>query len=76
MTLDDFSWSGRSRAMYDALIDSAPPFLRTRAREGFERWMAARGGAVTEELVLEHVRETLPDPYRGMLLRRLEQAGG
>jgi hypothetical protein len=74
--IDELQWSGRSRAMYDAMIESAPAFLRTRAREGFERWMGARGDTVTEDLLLAHVRETLPDPYRGMLLKRLEQAGG
>jgi len=74
--VDELQWSGRSRAMYDAMIESAPPFLRTRAREGFERWMDARGTTVTEDLLLAHVRETLPDPFRGMLLKRLEQVGG
>ena len=76
MGIDELQWSGRSRAMYDAMIESAPAFLRTRAREGFERWMGARGDTVTEDLLLAHVRETLPDPYRGMLLKRLEQVGG
>jgi hypothetical protein len=73
---NEWVWEGRSRALYDAMIEGAPAFLRSRAVGGFARWMQGRGHAVTEDLLLAHVRETLPEPYRGMLLARLAQIGG
>lgn len=78
MTPDDIDWQGRSREMHEAMMDSAPPFVKKTVEDTFMGRVEPQSKTVTEDMMLRQVRETLPDPFRGTLLKRLEQvqAGG
>jgi len=70
----DLTWEGNSKKMFDEMIESSPKPFRamtekklTEAIEG-----KAGGGAVTEDIVIECVKEVTPKPFVGMALKKLE----
>ena len=66
------AWEGNSKAMFDKMMSSAPVFMRDKARKKFEEWVASqRLTVLTEALIEQHVTETLPPQFRGMLLAQL-----
>ena len=71
--LDNLTWEGNSKAMYDKLVESAPAFMREQLKKGFEDWVAKKGiTTMTEDLLEEHVKETAPGPMQGMILAQLQ----
>ena len=68
----NLTWEGNSKAMYDKMMSTAPAFMRDKARKKFEEWIQNKGvTAMTEALIEQHVSETLPPQFRGMLLAQL-----
>jgi hypothetical protein len=72
--VDNLSWEGSSKTMYDKLLESAPAFMRDQAKKGFEDWVAKKGiTTMTEALLEEHIKETAPAPMQAMILAQLQQ---
>jgi len=68
------TWEGNSKAMFDKLIESSPkPFRAMTEKKLMEAIMAKAGdGAVTEDMVIEAVKEVTPKPFIGMALKNIE----
>jgi hypothetical protein len=72
--VDDLSWEGNSKTMFDKLLESAPAFMREQAKKTFEDWVAKKGiTTMTEELLEEHIKESAPAPMQAMILGQLAQ---
>ncbi|MBI5375334.1 MAG: hypothetical protein HZA77_07855 [Candidatus Schekmanbacteria bacterium] len=71
----DFNWQQNSKAMFDKSIEGSPkPFqemTRKRLLETLTK-KAGDGGAVTEDMFLEAVKEITPKPFLQMALKALE----
>ena len=71
--VDNLTWEGNSKAMYDKLVASAPAFMRDQAINGFAAWISQKGiTTMTEDLVEQHVKDTAPAPMQGMILGQLQ----
>ena len=71
----ELNWQGNSKAMFDKLIESSPKPFRAMTEkkmlEGMEK-KAGDGGAVTEDIVIEVVKEITPKPFVAMALKNIE----
>jgi hypothetical protein len=71
----ELNWQGNSKAMFDKLIESSPKPFRAmtekKMMEGIEK-KAGEGGAVTEDIVVEVVKEITPKPFVAMALKNIE----
>jgi hypothetical protein len=71
----EFNWQGNTKAMFDKLIESSPKPFRAmtekKMMEGIEK-KAGEGGAVTEDIVVEVVKEITPKPFVAMALKNIE----
>jgi hypothetical protein len=71
----ELNWQGNSKAMFDKLIESSPKPFRAMTEkkmlEGMEK-KAGEGGAVTEDIVIEVVKEITPKPFVAMALKNIE----
>ena len=71
----ELNWQGNSKAMFDKLIESSPKPFRAMTEkkmlEGVEK-KAGEGGAVTEDIVEEVVKEITPKPFVAMALKNIE----
>ncbi len=71
-TLSSLTWEGNSKAMFDKMISTAPAFMRDKALKKFADWTAEKSlTTITEALIEQHVTETLPPQFRGMVLGQL-----
>ena len=71
--VDNLTWEGNSKAMYDKLVESAPAFMRDQAINGFANWVSQKGiTTMTENLIEDHIKETAPGPMQGMILAQLQ----
>ena len=71
----DVTWTGNSKAMFDKLIESSPkPFRAMTEKKLMEAIVnkAGDGGSVTEDIVIECVKEVTPKPFVGMALKNIE----
>lgn len=70
----DLTWEGNSKAMFDKLIESSPkPFRAMTEKKLMEAIENKAGGAaVTEDIVIECVKEVTPKPFVGMALKNIE----
>ena len=70
----DLTWDGNSKAMFDKLIESSPKPFRAmtekKLMEAIEN--KAAGAAVSEDMVIEAVKEVTPKPFVGMALKNIE----
>jgi|GEM_PF-297986 len=71
-SIDDISWAGNSRAMYDKIVSTAPVFMQGKVRSKFLEWTEKKNlSAITEALLEAHITETIPFAFRGMVLAQL-----
>ena len=71
--VENLSWEGNSKSMYEKLVESAPMFMREQAKKGFADWITKKGiTTMTEDLVETHIKETAPAPMQGMILAQLQ----
>ena len=71
--VENLSWEGNSKSMYEKLVESAPMFMREQAKKGFAEWIDRKGiTTMTEDLVEEHIKETAPAPMQGMILAQIQ----
>jgi len=71
----ELNWQGNTKEMFDKLIESSPKPFRAmtekKMQEGLEK-KAGEGGAVTEDMIEEVVKEITPKPFVAMALKNLE----
>ncbi len=68
-------WKGNSKAMYDKVIGSMPEMLRSMMSGKFKKTIVAKAGdngTVTEDMVIEAVKETTPGPFIDKTLKDIE----
>ncbi len=71
----ELNWQGNSKEMFEKLIEGSPKPFRAmtekKMMEGIEK-KAGEGGAVTEDIVEEVVKEITPKPFVAMALKNIE----
>ena len=71
----DLSWQGNSKAMTEKLIESSPKPFRAMTEKKLMEGLAKKAGdagAVTEDMVIEVVKEITPKPFVAMALKNIE----
>lgn len=70
----DLTYEGNSKAMVDKLIESSPKPFRAMTEKKLLAGLEAKagGGAVTEAMVEETVKEITPKPFVGMAMKSIE----
>jgi len=70
----DLTWQGNSKAMFDKLVESSPKPFRAMTEKKLMEAITARAadGAVTEDNVIESVKQVTPKPFIGMALKQIE----
>jgi len=63
----ELNWQDNSKEMVEKLIEGSPKPLM----EGLEK-KAGESGAVTEDLVIEVVKEITPKPFVAMAMKSIE----
>lgn len=70
--LENINWEGNSKAMFEKLVSSAPPFMRDKAQNDFKAWVEKKGiTTLTEDLIEAHIMESAPAPIQGMVLAQI-----
>ena len=71
----ELNWQDNSKEMFQKLIEGSPKPFRAmtekKMMEGIEK-KAGEGGAVTEDIVIEVVKEITPKPFVGMAMKSVE----
>jgi len=71
----ELSWQGKSKEMFQKLLEGSPKPFRAMTEkkmlEGLEK-KAGDAGAVTEDMVVEVVKEITPKPFIAMALKSIE----
>lgn len=71
----DLTWEGNSKAMFDKLIESSPKPFRAMTEKKLTEAVTSKAGdagAVTEDMLIEAVKEITPKPFVGMALKNIE----
>lgn len=70
----DLTWQGNSKAMFEKLVESSPkPFRAMTEKKLLEAITTkAADGAVSEDIVIECVKQVTPKPFVGMALKQIE----
>jgi hypothetical protein len=71
----ELNWQNNSKAMFDKLIEGSPKPFRAMTEkkmlEGLEK-KAGDSGEVSEDMVIEVVKEITPKPFVAMALKSVE----
>ena len=71
----EFVWEGKTKEMYDKLISNSPkPFqemTRKRINENLTK-KVGDGGTVTQDIIVEIVKEVTPKPFLAMAMKSIE----
>ena len=71
----ELNWQDNSKEMVQKLIEGSPKPFRAmtekKMTEGIEK-KAGDGGAVTEDIVIEVVKEITPKPFVAMAMKSIE----
>ena len=71
----ELNWQDNSKQMFQKLIEGSPKPFRAmtekKMMEGIEK-KAGEGGAVTEDIVIEVVKEITPKPFVSMAMKSIE----
>ena len=71
----ELNWQDNSKEMVQKLIEGSPKPFRAmtekKMMEGLEK-KAGEGGAVTEDIVIEVVKEITPKPFVTMAMKSIE----
>lgn len=73
--MGDFSWQGNSEAMFKKSIEGSPKPFQEMTRKRLLETLTKKcgdGGAITEDIFLEAVKEITPKPFLQMALKALE----
>lgn len=69
------NWQDNSKAMFDKLIEGSPKPFRAmtekKMMEGLTK-KAGDGGNVTEDMIIEVVKEITPKPFVAMAMKSIE----
>lgn len=71
----ELNWQGNSKAMTEKLIESSPKPFRAMTEKKLMEGLAKKAGdagAVTEDMVVEVVKEITPKPFVAMALKSIE----
>ena len=71
----ELNWENNRKAMFDKLIESSPKPFRAMTEKKLLAAMTAKAGdsgTVTEDIVIESVKEVTPKPFVGMALKGIE----
>jgi hypothetical protein len=71
----DLTWEGNSEKMFEAMVEGSPKPFRASTRKKLTKGLeekAGDGGSVTEDMVIECVKEITPKPFVAMALKKLE----
>ena len=71
----ELNWENNSKAMFDKLIESSPKPFRAMTEKKLLAAMTAKAGdsgTITEDIVVESVKEVTPKPFVGMALKGIE----
>jgi hypothetical protein len=71
----ELNWQDNTKEMFDKLIESSPKPFRAmtekKMKDGIEK-KAGEGGSVTEDIIIEVVKEVTPKPFVAMALKSIE----
>jgi len=71
----DLNWQDNSKEMFQKLIEGSPKPFRAmtekKMMEGIEK-KVGEGGTVTEDIVIEVVKEITPKPFVSMAMKSIE----
>lgn len=71
----ELTWQGNSKEMFQKLIEGSPKPFRAmtekKMKDGIEK-KTGESGTVTEDLVIEVVKEITPKPFVAMALKSIE----
>ena len=71
----ELNWQDNSKEMFHKLIEGSPKPFRAmtekKMMEGLEK-KAGESGAVTEDMVIEVVKEITPKPFVAMAMKSIE----
>ncbi len=76
LSVDNLQWQDNSRDMYDRAVADAPFYVRLFVRRSMLDAVIERAdsnGRVSEDVVIDAVRATTPEKFRGEILAELEQ---
>lgn len=71
----ELTWENNSKKMFDECIEGSPKPFRAMTEKKLTEAINAKagdGGAVTEDMIIECVKEITPKPFVGMALKKLE----
>lgn len=71
----ELTWEGNSKAMFDKLIEGSPKPFRAMTEKKLIEGCSKRAGEackVTEDMVIEAVKEITPKPFLPMALKSIE----
>jgi len=71
----ELNWQGKSKEMFQKLIEGSPKPFRAMTEKKMQEGLAKKagdGGTVTEDMVIEVVKEITPKPFIGMALKSIE----
>ncbi len=69
----ELTWEGNSEAMFEKSVSSTPAPFRKMSKKSLMEAIEknATGGVVTEDILIECVKEVTPKPFRGIALKTL-----
>ena len=71
----ELNWQDNSKEMFDKLIEGSPKPFRAmtekKMKDGIEK-KAGDSGTVTEDMVIEVVKEITPKPFVSMAMKSIE----
>ena len=73
--MTELNWQGKSKEMFQKLIEGSPKPFRAMTEKKMQDGIAKKagdGGAVTEDMVIEVVKEITPKPFVAMALKSIE----
>jgi hypothetical protein len=71
----DLTWEGNSKAMFDKCIEGSPKPFRAMTEKKLLEAIEKRAGdskKVTEDIIIEAVKEITPKPFLPMALKAIE----
>ena len=71
----ELTWQGNSKEMFQKLIEGSPKPFRAMTEKKMKDGIAKKagdGGTVSEDMVVEVVKEITPKPFVAMALKSIE----
>ena len=70
----ELKWEGNSEKMFETMVEGSPKPFRASTRKKLTKGLEEKAGdgSVTEDMVVECVKEITPKPFVSMALKKLE----